>query len=141
MAQKQKRYGISMFLDNVDWKPLCESIYVHYPRKVGHKVAIEAIRKSVSEVAERQKVPAVVAAEWLAVRVQQYAVAVKGMTTKYIPHPATWFNQGRYDDDSGEWEAWKQSDAPDGGGDGGVACGFLGKQKQKSIQDEIREAF
>ena len=38
--------------------------------------------------------------------VQSYAAAVKtwpAADKQYIPHPATWFNRGSYDDDPAEW--------------------------------------
>ena len=40
-------------------------------------------------------------------RVSAYAEAVKAWPPadhQFIPHPATWFNEGRYDDDPNEWK-------------------------------------
>ena len=42
----------------------------------------------------------------LLAKVREYAAspAVKSTPIEFIPHPATWFNAGRYDDDPAEWQ-------------------------------------
>jgi len=42
-------------------------------------------------------------AEWLLNRVTLFAKSPAGQREKFTPHPSTWFNQGRYHDDDGEW--------------------------------------
>lgn len=84
-----------------------EAIYQAYPRHVGKEAALKAIRK----VLERT---GMVPGELLEV-VQRYAAAVKrsGTEPRFVPHPASWMNAGRYADDPREWEAAAAS--PGGG--------------------------
>lgn len=74
-----------------------EDIYAAYPRKVGKQAAVKAINKaakrvgSLSELLFCTKAYAAATATWPAADKQ------------FIPHPATWFNRGSYDDDPKEW--------------------------------------
>jgi hypothetical protein len=74
-----------------------EDIYAAYPRKVGKQAAVKAINKaakrvgSLSELLSCTKAYAAATATWPAADKQ------------FIPHPATWFNRGSYDDDPKEW--------------------------------------
>lgn len=77
-------------------------IYKAYPRKVAPKKAKQKI-----EIALRD-----VKFDKLLRTVQLYAAAVEGKEKRYIPHPATWFNQGRYDDDPSEWIEEKEEKEP-----------------------------
>jgi len=70
-----------------------EMIYEAYPRKVARPAAIQAIRRALQGHSF----------DWLLERVQKYAECVEGSSKKFIPHPATWFNQARYDDDESDW--------------------------------------
>jgi hypothetical protein len=74
-----------------------EDIYAAYPRKIARSAAIKAIQKAGKAVGMEKLLKAVKA----------YAEATSRWPAEerqYIPHPATWFNQGRYDDDPKEWE-------------------------------------
>ena len=74
-----------------------EQIYAAYPRKVGKQGAVKAIQRA----ATRHPMPALLQA------VIAYATAVKAWPAsekQYVPHPQTWFNQGRYEDDPKEWQ-------------------------------------
>jgi hypothetical protein len=74
-----------------------EDIYAAYPRKVGKQAAIKIIKRLTFHN---------VSAAWLLERAQAYAKATESWPEedrKYIPHPATWFNRGSYDDDPKEW--------------------------------------
>ena len=73
-----------------------EDIYAAYPRKVAKKDALKAICNAM-KTAGREK---------LLVATKRYAAAMAKCPLedrKYIPHPATWFNRGSYDDDPAEW--------------------------------------
>jgi hypothetical protein len=73
-----------------------EDIYAAYPRKVAKKDALRAICNAM-KTAGREK---------LLVATKQYAAAMAKCPLeerKFIPHPATWFNRGSYDDDPAEW--------------------------------------
>ena len=75
-----------------------EAIYAAYPRKQGRADALRAIAKAMrdGQTAER-----------LLERAQAYAAAVGRWNEhdrQFVPHPATWFNRGSYDDDPKTWE-------------------------------------
>ena len=72
-------------------------IYAAYPRKVGKAAALRAIERAI------KRIPKTDAAEWLMARTKEFAASPAGKKGIYTPHPATWFNQGRYDDDPREW--------------------------------------
>ena len=72
-------------------------IYDLYPRKQGKKAALKAITIALKtepfdKIMERTKAYALATQSWPADKRQ------------YIPHPETWYNQGRYDDDPTTWE-------------------------------------
>jgi hypothetical protein len=75
-------------------KDQCECIYRVYPRKVGKKAALEAIKVALRSKPYAELMEAVTA----------YAESPAGKRGKFTPHPATWFRQGRYDDDRSEWQ-------------------------------------
>jgi len=84
--------------DKKDTLKQAELIYNEYPRKVGKLVALKAIEKAMATSVFGELLNATVA----------YCNATKHWSSEkqnYIPHPATWFNQGRYLDDSKTWEA------------------------------------
>lgn len=87
-------------------------VYVAYPRKVGAMKAMEAIRKAVTHLGTGENRPVMSipeALEFLQERAKRFAESVSGQQGEYTPHPATWFNQGRYLDDESEWDNVGQS--------------------------------
>lgn len=86
-------------------------IYEAYPRHVGRQDAIKAIDKAIKTI---QGKPWVVASnrrlsahDYLISATTRYAKATESWPAedkKFIPHPATWFNRGSYDDDPAEWQ-------------------------------------
>lgn len=61
-----------------------------YPRKVGKKLAAKKYEEALKEASEAQ----------LLAGARQIATAVaEGEDRKYVPHPTTWLNQGRWDDE------------------------------------------
>jgi hypothetical protein len=69
------------------------NIYDAYPRKVARPAALKAIARALKKVAP----------EKLLELTQAYAKAVEGDDPQFIPHPATWFNQERFNDDPKTW--------------------------------------
>ena len=72
------------------------AIYQAYPLKVGKAAALKAIAKALRTVDQST----------LTAAVQEFAKAVntwKDEDRKYVPQPATWFNQGRWEDDRRTW--------------------------------------
>jgi hypothetical protein len=73
-----------------------ESIYAEYPRKEGKGDALKAIAKAMKAGPPIR----------LLTQTKAFADATKRWNDhdrKFIPHPATWFNRGSYDDDPQSW--------------------------------------
>jgi len=68
-------------------------IYNLYPKKVGKDAALKAIVKALSKVDSVELIGAVA----------EFANAKQGSDPQYIPNPATWFNQSRWEDDRSTW--------------------------------------
>jgi hypothetical protein len=85
------------------------AIYSLYPRKEGKQAAIVAIQKTVRRLmkgeAPHSPMSKPEAVAYLTLRVTEYAESSVGSQADktMIPHPATWFNKGRYDDDQKNW--------------------------------------
>lgn len=82
--------------------PDAERVYLLFPKKVGKEAALAAITKAL------KKHPT----EYVLDKTNQFArcVADWPMSYRYFndgadrcPHPSTWFNEGRYEDDPSEW--------------------------------------
>jgi hypothetical protein len=91
--------------ENHNTEPSCEPgftitadiIYNAYPRQIRKAEALVVINRLLTTTQD----PA-----HLLDRVQAYAAAVKTWIPcerKFIPYPATWFEQGRFDDNPNEW--------------------------------------
>lgn len=77
--------------------PTPEDIYKTYPRKAGKIAALKAIERATGRKG----------ADDLLAATKAFAAAVKTWPESdrcFVPHPATWFNRGSYDDDPSEWE-------------------------------------
>lgn len=87
---------------NADQLASAERIYAHYPRKIAHKAAIKAICVALADVGARGEPDP---ENYLLVRTRRYADQRKAQHAKdpdsmrFTPHPASWFNAGRYDDE------------------------------------------
>jgi hypothetical protein len=92
---------------------LAAELFSNYPRKVAKKDAVKAIERAIATVATRGATDThqdfegheETAKRWLETRVVAYASSPQGRREdrSLIPHPATWFNGARYDDDEAEW--------------------------------------
>ena len=89
-------------LNGMEWKRMEENtntlkgwcvIYDAYPRKVGKKDAQKPIEAAIKAKGFDE----------LLEIVKQFKAASSEVEKRFIPHPATWFRQGRYDDDPSEW--------------------------------------
>jgi hypothetical protein len=69
-------------------------IYEFYPRKVGKPAAIKAIKRALMKFSY----------ELVLEKTKAYAAARAGEDQQFTPHPATWFNQQRFNDDSSTWK-------------------------------------
>lgn len=96
---------------------LAEAIYLVYPRKEGRKKALEAITKALKQSGLTEIE--------MQARVRAYKEATDRWPEKdkrFIPFPATWFNQHRFMDDPAMWER------PDSGS---PEHGFFGPKKME----------
>lgn len=76
-----------------DIERLAEEIYQVYPLKVGKPAALKAIRTQLDSIAP----------EKLLELTKAYAAARKG-DLDFVPHPSTWFNQQRFNDNPETWK-------------------------------------
>jgi hypothetical protein len=75
-----------------------ETIYKEYPRKVAKPNAIRAIIKQLKSGVDK---------DYLLNRTTLFADCTKEWDQRdiaFIPHPATWYNQERFNDDHNEWK-------------------------------------
>ena len=71
-----------------DYPPAFETFWDDYPRKVGKKAACRAWTKAVKTIT----------ADELHARLLDRLPELNARDDRYRPHPATWLNEGRYDD-------------------------------------------
>jgi hypothetical protein len=74
-----------------------ERLYGIYPRKVAKGAALKAIQRALKKID----------AAALEVAVREFAAAVAVWPKEerqFVPHPATWFNAERWNDDRNEWK-------------------------------------
>ena len=82
---------------NISVAAIAVEIYEAYPRRQGKQDALKAIAKTIKagidskHLLERTKAFATAAGKW---NVED---------RQFIPHPATWFNRGSFDDDPSTW--------------------------------------
>lgn len=70
-------------------------IYAEYPRKVAKPEALKAIAKALTKTPFTD----------LMAKTRAYAQSCVGKDPQYIPHPSTWFNQERFNDDPTTWKS------------------------------------
>lgn len=96
-------------------KSIERAIYAAYPRHTGPRDAEKAIVKALDRIASNADPqppdaadwPPANPAAWLLDRAKLYATATADWPPgerDYIPHPATWFNKGKYSDDPEQWK-------------------------------------
>ena len=74
-----------------------EAIYKAYPKHVGRRAALASIERALGRI--RKARPEERATGWLLSRTQEYAASRNGSDAQFTPHPATWFNQDRFEDE------------------------------------------
>lgn len=97
-------------------QPDAATVYAAFPRKVGRQAALTKIDAAAERLA---KEGATEPHQHLLEQTRAYAAAVKplleqGADRGLIPHPATWYGQGRYDDDPAEWPVTLERSLRDG---------------------------
>lgn len=80
-----------------------ERWYALYPRHEAKGKAAAAFGRVVGALAHRFGGDRDGAVDWLCEAAVEFSLSAKGKG-EYVPHPATWLNEGRYDDDRSEWQ-------------------------------------
>lgn len=100
-----------------------ESFWSVVPRKVGRREAETAFEKAAARIAGRVGPGGENPDAFLVERMTVFAKSAQGRSGQFCPHPSTWLNQGRYDDDPAEWN--RRDDKRDPRGTLGAAREFL----------------
>jgi uncharacterized OB-fold protein len=66
-----------------------DTFWSHYPKHTGKKAALKAYRSALKDAD----------AEAINTAAKVFADSVQGKDPRYTPHPSTWLNQGRWEDD------------------------------------------
>ena len=74
------------------YSPLFDQWYAVYPRKVGKGAAFKAFERA-------RKAKTLPDIDELVQITQRYATFAKTLDPQFIPHPSTWLNEARYDDE------------------------------------------
>lgn len=99
-----------------------KSIYDLYPKHEGRRAAIKAIQSAAVRLANAGNTDPLAYLQD-AVMAYRDSPRVKNGDRKFIPHPATWFNEERYDDDRTEWAVAAGAAAARTQAQGGVQAG------------------
>ena len=116
--------------------------YSAYPRRIGRGAALRAYPKALNTVATRGDPPmgTEAAAEWLAERASAFARSLAGQRGEFTPHPATWLNQARFDDDEREWNRDDRGQRPNDTGRGGWNDRTLMQPRMPDIPDLMHKS-
>ena len=87
--------------------------WAKYPRKVGKKEAQKSWMKAGAQLTGNRGMTKAEAAEFLLEAATAFGASKLGKDPQFCPHPTTWLNQGRYDDDRTEWNR-VSSESPSG---------------------------
>jgi hypothetical protein len=80
-----------------------EQWYAIYPRKVSKEDAAAAFGRALTKIVQRRGMTNEEALDWLCGVTSVFSKSTAGNSGTFTPHPASWLNQGRYDDDQAEW--------------------------------------
>lgn len=80
-----------------------EEWWRHYPRKVGKQAAFRAYVNARKRICKERKCAPSEARSLLLQACIAFSQSPKARS-EFCPHPGTWLNQGRYDDDPAEWD-------------------------------------
>ena len=82
--------------------------YALYPRQAGKQAAARAFQRAMKRIAKELGGTKQEAFDWLCERTSHYGRTPAGAAGTFTPYPATWLNQGHYDDDPKEWERLRE---------------------------------
>lgn len=79
-----------------------ENWWILYPRRAAKHDALKAWEKAIARIRQHNDWDSDKARQWLNDKTAEFAMTPTGQG-EFCPYPATWLNQGRYDDDPSEW--------------------------------------
>ena len=88
---------------SVTYSDQFEGWWLIYPRKTAKGRAWAAWPRAVAIVSQVRDVPQAQAVEWLIAITRVFADSPKGQS-EFVPHPATWLNDRRFEDDVTVWD-------------------------------------
>lgn len=103
--QQPARAARGVARESAERREQAETIYQAYPRHQGKGAALPAILRALDRVPFDQLLEAV----------QAFAVAVQGwpeQDRQFVPHPATWIREERWNDDRATWRRGEQNGRP-----------------------------
>jgi len=98
-----------------DYSPHFLAFYDAYPRSVGIAPAYKAWKLAGSHLVADASMKRAEAVKFLLEAAEAFAESRSGQMGRKTPHPATWPNAGRYEDDRADWDL---SDEPEPEGTG-----------------------
>ena len=103
-STKRNRSGLPLFTSHERYPKAFEAFWSVYPRKQAKGAARESFAKAIARLLDGGSFSDWVgAAKFLCMKAREFATAKQGEPFKYIPHPTTWLNQERYEDDAATW--------------------------------------
>ena len=75
-----------------------EEIYSYYPKKKGRRKALDSIHLALKRISSRPGFENGKAKVWLIEKTSAFAESARNTERQFIPLPATWYNQDRFDD-------------------------------------------
>ena len=88
-----------------------EAWWAAYPKTAGKDAAYRAWTKAGAKLKAKMASDGNTVAEFLLKRCREYAAARRTEDQQFTANPATWLNQGRWDDDQATWRSKPQSSA------------------------------
>lgn len=85
------------------YPPRFEEWYFTYPKHVGKEAALRAWTRAGKLVKNRLGCDSPTACNFLLDAAKAYAKSDEGLS-EFCPHPASWLNAGKYDDDREQWQ-------------------------------------
>jgi predicted transcriptional regulator len=110
--EERKRTKKETSKTNLDDVAFEERFWPAVSRKVGKQDARRAFAKARALLSSERGMTPAQARDRLVDRMTAFAKTPKGQAGEFCPHPSTWLNKGRYDDDPSEWERSRDNEKP-----------------------------
>jgi len=105
-----------------------ERVYQAYPRKVAKPTALKAIQKQITKYGFDDVLS----------KTELFAKATQGEDLKFIPHPATFYNQERFNDDPDTWSNCNSNSGTSSKGVSDAQKLMIMQDQQKTLKAEMQ---